>query len=51
MSQVKSALKGVIVLAGVIDSDYQGTIKIVLQNTSEVPLPLEKGSKIAQNSN
>ncbi len=42
------AIKGVIVLAGVIDSDYQGTIKVVLQNISEVPLPLEKGSKMAQ---
>ncbi len=42
------AIKGVIVLAGVIDSDYQGTIKVVLQNTSEVPLPLNKGSKVAR---
>ncbi|MBN3278672.1 DUT nucleotidohydrolase, partial [Polyodon spathula] len=42
------ALKGVIVMAGIIDRNYQGPLQVVLQNTSEVPIVLNKGDKIAQ---
>jgi dUTP pyrophosphatase len=39
---------GIDVLAGVIDSGYTGEIKVCLLNTSEDPVLLEAGSKIAQ---
>ena len=33
---------------GVIDSDYRGTIKVVLQNNSVSPYTVKKGDRIAQ---
>lgn len=34
--------------AGIIDNDYQGEIIIIMNNDSEGPLKIEKGTKIAQ---
>jgi dUTP pyrophosphatase len=34
--------------AGVIDSDYRGEIKVVMQNVSDYPEDIEKGDKFAQ---
>uniref|UniRef100_A0A3B3RZ77 Deoxyuridine 5'-triphosphate nucleotidohydrolase n=1 Tax=Paramormyrops kingsleyae TaxID=1676925 RepID=A0A3B3RZ77_9TELE len=42
------ALKGVIILAGVIDSDYQGSTQVVLENTSDELATVEKHDRIAQ---
>ena len=36
------------VLAGVIDSDYRGTIKIMLQNPGQEPVTITTGQRIAQ---
>lgn len=33
---------------GVIDSDYRGTIKVVLQNSSPTPYTVRRGDRIAQ---
>ena len=33
---------------GVIDSDYRGTIKVILKNTSEDPYKIQRGDRIAQ---
>ena len=35
-------------LAGVIDADYRGELKILLYNLSEVPFEIKKGDRIAQ---
>ncbi|XP_078509835.1 uncharacterized protein LOC144769555 [Lissotriton helveticus] len=37
------ALKGIQVLAGVIDSDYQGEIKIILLNSGDLGLTVQPG--------
>lgn len=43
------ALKqGIDVLAGVIDSNYKGEIKVLLINLGEVPVRFDKGDRIAQ---
>ncbi|NWZ21789.1 POK9 protein, partial [Asarcornis scutulata] len=42
-----SGLKGLFVLPGVIDADYNGIVQIVAQ-TSFPPIHIPKGSKIAQ---
>ncbi len=39
---------GIDVLAGVVDSDYRGEIKVILINLSETPVQIEKGMRIAQ---
>jgi len=39
---------GVEVMAGVIDSDYRGYIKILLHNTTKDRVEISKGTKIAQ---
>ena len=39
---------GIDVLAGVIDYDYRGEIKIILLNTSDTDFVITKGDKIAQ---
>lgn len=39
---------GIDVLAGVIDSDYRGEIKVILQNHGEVPFTVSTGDRIAQ---
>lgn len=42
------ALRGVITVAGVIDSSYRGEVKVLMRNLSDVPVVLEKGERIAQ---
>lgn len=39
---------GIDVLAGVVDSDYRGEIKVILHNTGESPITLNSGDAIAQ---
>lgn len=43
-----AANKGVDVLAGVIDSDFRGELKVILINLGQHPLSISKGDKIAQ---
>lgn len=40
--------RGLHTLAGVIDSDYRGNIAVIVLNTSNEPIVIEKGQKIAQ---
>jgi dUTP pyrophosphatase len=42
------ASKGVTTLGGVIDSDYRGNVKVILQNNSTIPYEINKGQRIAQ---
>lgn len=42
------ALKSIHVLEGIVDSDYQEEIKIILQNLRTVDLLIQKGGHIAQ---
>lgn len=42
------ALKGIDVMAGVLDPDYTGEIKVILSNLSDSSLQVTKGMKIAQ---
>ena len=42
------ALKGIDVTAGVIDSDYQGEVKVLLVNHSDVQFQVKTGDRIAQ---
>jgi len=42
------ASKGLHTLAGVIDEDYRGEIKIVLVNLGKEKIKIEKGTRIAQ---
>lgn len=42
------ASKGIVVHGGVIDSDYQGEIKVILYNTNEMEYSISKGDRIAQ---
>ena len=39
---------GIIVLGGVIDSDYRGEIMIMLMNTGNRPMDINVGDRIAQ---
>jgi dUTP pyrophosphatase len=39
---------GIDVLAGVIDSDYRGNIKVILQNNGSTNVDIYKGDRIAQ---
>lgn len=39
---------GIDVFAGVIDSDYTGSIKVILMNNGMEPFEIEKGDRIAQ---
>jgi dUTP pyrophosphatase len=43
-----SAKKGIDILAGVIDCEYRGEIKVCMLNTSETSVVISKGDKIAQ---
>lgn len=40
--------KGIDVLAGVIDSDYRDSIKVILMNHGPEPFRVSKGDRIAQ---
>ncbi|XP_069482588.1 deoxyuridine 5'-triphosphate nucleotidohydrolase-like [Ambystoma mexicanum] len=42
------ARKGIQVLGGIIDRDYQGVIKVILLNSGENMLPIHNGDRIAQ---
>jgi dUTP pyrophosphatase len=42
------AVKGIYKLAGIIDSDYRGEIKVVLRNSSDKEYKIERGDRIAQ---
>jgi dUTP pyrophosphatase len=42
------ALKGIDVLAGIVDNDYRGEVKVILINHGKEPLNITKGMKIAQ---
>uniref|UniRef100_A0A8C5MXE5 Deoxyuridine 5'-triphosphate nucleotidohydrolase n=1 Tax=Leptobrachium leishanense TaxID=445787 RepID=A0A8C5MXE5_9ANUR len=42
------ALKGIQVLGGVIDADYQGEIKVILKNNGSSDLIVHAGDRIAQ---
>ncbi|KAM4045367.1 deoxyuridine 5'-triphosphate nucleotidohydrolase-like [Anomaloglossus baeobatrachus] len=42
------ALKGAVVVGGVIDVDYQGEIKVIMINMGEEPLIIEKDQRMAQ---
>jgi len=39
---------GIDVLAGVIDADYRGEVKVILYNSGEHPFVIKKGDRIAQ---
>lgn len=40
--------KGIHRFAGVIDSDYRGEYKVILNNSTKLPFKVNKGDKIAQ---
>ena len=42
------AAKGITVLGGVIDADYRGNIKVILQNNSKNEFQVKKGQRVAQ---
>ncbi|XP_069488680.1 uncharacterized protein [Ambystoma mexicanum] len=42
------ALKGIQVLGGIVNADYQGVIKVILINSGENMLPIFKGDQVAQ---
>jgi len=44
----RAVKEGLTVLAGVIDSSYRGEVQVVLLNTSDKSVEVEKGQKIAQ---
>jgi dUTP pyrophosphatase len=39
---------GIDTMAGVIDSDYRGEVRVVLVNHGDEPLRIERGDRIAQ---
>lgn len=47
-SRSSLALFGVVVVAGVVDPDYQGEICVLLLNTSDQPYEVKAGHRIAQ---
>ena len=51
-SQIQSrssmAIKDIITLGGVIDSDYRGPVKVIIKNASTIPYTVTKGDRIAQ---
>ena len=42
------ALKGIQILGGVIDADYQGEIKVILLNSGDADLIVQPGDRVAQ---
>ena len=47
-SRSSLAVKGVLVLGGVIDSDYHGEVEVILMNTSLVPVTILTGEAYCQ---
>ena len=43
-----SLTNGLVLKAGVIDEDYRGEIKVILQNASDYPFTIDAGQKFAQ---
>lgn len=43
-----AAKNGIDILAGVVDSDYRGEVKVVLQNHGQEPFTVAHGDRIAQ---
>ena len=43
-----AAKNGIDVLAGVIDSDYRGELKVILANLSDTDFQVDEGMRIAQ---
>ena len=48
MPHSRLALKGIDVTAGVIDSDYQEEVKVLLVNHSDIQFEIKMGDHIAQ---
>lgn len=48
LSRSSLALKGIVVVGGVIDSDYTGEIKVIMQNSSDSDYIFNKNDKVAQ---
>lgn len=48
LSRSGLASKGIIVVGGVIDSDYTGEIKVIIQNLSNLDYIFGKNDKVAQ---
>ncbi len=48
MSRSGLALRGITVLAGVIDPDYRGNITVLLHNNSSIPILIKYGDQVAQ---
>ena len=42
------ALKGITVIGGIIDSDFKGEIRAIVQNSSRDPFRIQKGQRITQ---
>jgi dUTP pyrophosphatase len=42
------ALKGLVVLTGVIDADYRGELKVIMQNFSDAAHTFAAGDRVAQ---
>jgi deoxyuridine 5'-triphosphate nucleotidohydrolase len=42
------AVKGIVVLTGVIDADYRGEWKVILRNVTKHPFDIAKGDRVAQ---
>lgn len=42
------ALKGLVVLTGVIDADYRGEVKVIMQNFGDKPHEFAAGDRVAQ---
>jgi dUTP pyrophosphatase len=47
-TQSSMTAKGISVLGGVIDADYRGNIKVILQNNSNEPFEIKRSQRIAQ---
>ena len=47
-SRSKLASEGVTVQGGVVDSDYRGTIRCILHNSTETPRRINRGERICQ---